>query len=73
MFVINKNINHNGKAYAKDSEIAKDDANFELLMKAGHVNEGTGKPMVAQAEAAAPMDEGSDEVEDKKSKKHSKR
>jgi len=55
MFVVNKNINHNGKSYAKDSEIKESDAGFKELLKSGHVNEGIGKPISAQAEVAVDV------------------
>lgn len=37
-FVVNKNIIHNGKAYEKGQPISKEDGNFEIFQKAGHVD-----------------------------------
>lgn len=38
-FIMNKNVMHNGKAYAVNTEIGQDDAGFEDLKQAGHATE----------------------------------
>jgi hypothetical protein len=55
MYVVNKNIEHNGKSYSKGSEIKKDDKGFDLLKQAGHVE--------ALSEPKAEANEGSKQEE----------
>ncbi len=52
MYLLNKNIDHNGKQYPKGCEIKKDDGNFAMLMNAGHVDEI--KPTAKAPAEAAP-------------------
>lgn len=37
--VVNKNLDHNGKLYAKGDEIKPSDPGFKELLQAGHANE----------------------------------
>lgn len=39
MFVMNKNVSHNRKEYAKNHIVEKSDEGFAELKKAGHVDE----------------------------------
>lgn len=69
MYVMNKNVSHNGKDYPAGSEIKPGDEGFKELLKAGHVNEGKGAVAQAAVEDApeqAPAEESeSEESEDK--------
>ncbi len=50
MFLLNKNVLHNGKSYPKGSEIKKGDDGFEALVKNGHAEEAKS---VAHAEGGS--------------------
>lgn len=55
MFVVNKNIIHNGKSYPKDTEIKKTDDGFDELIKTGHVDRKESDPYPVSA--PKPQDE----------------
>lgn len=57
-FVLNKNLHHNGKAYAKGSAIGEDDGNFKMFAAAGHLDGAEALPVGVSAPAiAAPVAE----------------
>jgi len=62
---LNKNVNHNGKDYAKGSEISKSDEGFDVLVKSGHADLVGGQEQVPEQ-----LPEGSESEE--QSESHSK-
>jgi hypothetical protein len=56
MYLVNKNINHNGKDYPKGSEIKSSDAGFKDLLGAGHLDEVNGSSKKAEPEAAPEVE-----------------
>lgn len=63
MFVMNKNVNHNGKDYARGQELKHGDP-IEMFVKAGHADEikGVAKQEEQPVEPVKPV----------KPKKHAK-
>lgn len=72
MFVVNKNISHNGKDYLNGSEIKKGDAGFDELVKAGHAVEVSGSSK-AQAEPVPEDHEDAPEFPDDEEKPKKKK
>jgi len=60
MFLLNKNITHDGHSYPSGSEIKKSDSGFNDLLKSGHINESVA-PNVEQVAIACPILEESKE------------
>ena len=77
MYKANKNIDHNGKFYAKDSEVVSSDPGFKDLLNAGHIVK-VGAAPVSEAEPEAVEDAAAEPVfedaaEEKKHGKHKSR
>ena len=58
-FVMNKNVDHNNKPYAKGVVVNEGEKDFKVLLANGHLDEVQGhqedpKPEVLQEEKAAP-------------------
>jgi hypothetical protein len=64
MYLLNKNVTHNGKAYPKGSEIKEGDEGFKAVVGAGHASEVKpveavkGEPEKQSAQSEKPAKSG---------------
>ena len=54
---MNKRVTHNGKDYPKGSKISKEDEGFEVMFKAGHIDEVGGEKEEAKSEQPEQKEE----------------
>lgn len=65
MYVMNKNVEHNGKAYLKGQEIKPGDAGFDIIVKAGHADKSVEPSPAKMSSPEAEKSQASDESEDR--------